>query len=139
MEVIIRDATPDDADHVAQLWVDLNHYILEYAPNYKYTDNAATGFSEYLRTLPKDPNGLLIVAELEGRLIGFIRGSIFTRAPSFVIRQQGKIWDLYVSEKYRRQGIGQKLVEQALRFFREKEMKFVEKVVSKLKMSNVET
>jgi len=126
MKVTIRKAIPDDADQVAQLWQELLRRHLQYGPCFAITDGAAVDFSDHLRKLPNDPNGLLLVAESEGRLVGFVHGSVLKRPPCFVIPQQGQIWDLFVSEPFRRQGVARELVDRAMSFFREKGMTFVD-------------
>ncbi len=126
MKVTIRKAIPDDADQVAQLWQELLRYHLQYSPCFEISDRAAIDFSDHLRKLPNEPSDLLLLAESNGYVVGFLHGSILKRPPCFVIPQQGQIWDLFVSEPFRRQGVARELVDRALEFFREKGMKFVD-------------
>lgn len=126
MKATIRKAVADDATPVAQLWQALLHHHLPYSPCFEIADNAAIGFSDHLRKLPDNPAGLLLVAEMEVRLVGFLHGSILNRPPCFTIPRQGQIWDLFVLEPFRHQGVARELVNRAMEFFREKGIRFVD-------------
>jgi cytidine deaminase len=96
--MIIRTATADDASELARLNADFNE-----------TDTPA----DHIASRLADPHGIetAIVAEIDGRLVGFaglrITTSPFYREPS------AELTELYVEPAYQRQGIGRALATYA--------------------------
>jgi len=60
-------------------------------------------------SLGRDDCRVLVAESLGGEVVGYITGHISDRAPVFSLSQYGHISDLYVSEGWRRKGIGGKL------------------------------
>jgi ribosomal protein S18 acetylase RimI-like enzyme len=65
---------------------------------------------------------MIYVAEVEGRVVGLIAGIVkdWVKAdlPWLVPHKEGEIEDLFVSDEYRRQGVGTKLVEKITEWFK---------------------
>ncbi len=59
--------------------------------------------------LGRDNCRVLVAQSLEGGMVGYIVGHIATTAPVFSFSQHGHISGLYVSERWRRKGIGRRL------------------------------
>ncbi len=70
-----------------------------------------------------DAKGLVLIAEEQGRIIGFAAGAVRDRRPEDVYQvvsfQDGELTELYVVPEARHRGIGTALVEACERWFRE--------------------
>ncbi len=91
--VIIRRANPSDLERLRRIEVECFH-------------EEAFPLS-YLRYIIENPNFIMLVAVLEGEIAGFIVASIEDFRDSIA----GHIYSIDVKPKYRRRGIGSKLLE----------------------------
>ena len=66
---------------------------------------------------------MFFVAEENGKIIGYIEGSVFKNYDIFKIKKKGLIDTLYVLPKYRKKGVAKKLVNEILKWFRSKGIK----------------
>jgi len=95
-------------------------------------DNYYKDFSQH-KTLEEDIKFWLndkdtrsLVAEDDGKLIGYLRAGV-EKAPDYVAAKKiGIIYDAFVLEKYRKQGIAKQLLTEALRWFEIKKVKNIE-------------
>ena len=69
---------------------------------------------KYLKEALDDPNQILYVARINNEVAGFIRCEIRETPHFYKERKEAYIDDLIVVEKYRRQGIATKLVEECI-------------------------
>ncbi|MFH1978938.1 MAG: GNAT family N-acetyltransferase [Patescibacteria group bacterium] len=121
----IRKANQKDLDdllELAKLQVDYHHKIDNYyKPFSKYR-----GIKKYHEQQLKDRDVRLLVAEDEnGKLIGFVDGSITTK-PDINFKKIGEIDTIFIKEDHRKKGIGNKLIKELLKWFKEKNIKHVE-------------
>ncbi len=64
----------------------------------------------------KSPTNLILVSEIDGKVVGYIWGYIETIMKNKI----GKIQELIVTSKQRGKGIGTRLIKQMLDFFKDK-------------------
>lgn len=69
-------------------------------------------------------NSKVLVAEMNGEIIGFIYGEV-SRRTDYLPRSVGAISTIYVAKKLRRKGIGVRLVEELREFFNSKRVEHV--------------
>ena len=98
--VLVRDATPDDAERLAALLTTLG-----------YPAEAATVAARFAWLLDVDPTARVLVAEIDGVVHGFatLHATPTLHRPAIV----GRITGIAVAEAARQLGIGQRLVEAA--------------------------
>lgn len=127
-QIVIRAAQAEDIDAVACLWealVDYHHRIDPELPS-----AAPQGAKRYARRLVDridDPTSCLLVADANGEVVGYVFGVIVDLAPEmFMHDASGFLADIYVSDSYRRQGIGRRLVEGLAAWFSEKGLRYFE-------------
>lgn len=110
MNMIIRKANIDDLKYVQELNYKL--FDLEYN-NFDSELNMEWTFSEkgekYFKELIE--NGTVWVAEDNNKVIGYLAGSIIGKT-SCATKTLAELDNFYIDEKYRRKGIGKKLVEE---------------------------
>ena len=71
----------------------------------------------WLGEVAADPHGIFLVAEADGRLVGFLIGTIDQSVPIYRVVQFGCVRELWVDEKYRRAGVGRMLMNRAIERF----------------------
>lgn len=114
MNILIREATEIDYPAINKMLLKLQNYHSENVPTiYKKLDTFFT-FDEYLKIL-EDRNVYFILATLDNEVIGLIWLS-FNEKLSKYEYQRKQIWieGIYIKTKYRRKGIAQKLVNEAI-------------------------
>lgn len=82
---------------------------------------------EMLKSVRKK-DGLILVAVVDKKIIGFIAGTI--KKPDFkdiegLPEKKGRIIELFITESYRREGIGKKLYEAMKKYFISKKCKAI--------------
>ncbi len=122
---IIRNFKEKDLSTVVRLskkMIDYHHEIDPYyKPSVKY-ENLKDDAREWLI----ERNTKVLVAEIDGGIVGYARGSI-ERSPMFVTPSKiGIVDDLFVAEPYRKQGIGERLFSGLLDWFKIKKVKNIE-------------
>jgi len=115
MEINVRDWNREDLPQIQQAW-------LGYFKNVARSDmhlrpDAGTAMKQWLNTRFRQVNGLGLVAETGGVIAGFLIGRIDdweSVPPVIESRRIGIIDAVYVSENFRRQGIGSQLIDRAI-------------------------
>ncbi len=130
MKVTIRKAKKKDLDSILIFRLKpLEHEIKTSGNNVhvqKYLEKR-TGFGKLWKNFVlkhiRDGIGLLLVAETEGKLVGYSWNFIRKRGVLFGV-DNGNIADIYVLPKYRGKGISTKLRDAGYRWFRSKKLKY---------------
>jgi len=115
MEINVRDWNREDLPQIQRAW-------LGYFKNVARSDmhlrpDAETTMKQWLNTRFRQVNGLGLVAETHGVIAGFLIGRIDdweSVPPVIEPRRIGIIDAVYVSENFRRQGIGTQLIDRAI-------------------------
>ncbi len=104
--ILIRRAMKSDIPTVSKLAIEL----IEAVKNSGGT--AKDVLSENSRNVLTNPNSYILLAETEGKVIGFI--SFMTRKTIIHSGLCGLIDELVVSKRYRRKGVGKELIKAAI-------------------------
>jgi ribosomal protein S18 acetylase RimI-like enzyme len=121
-QITIRFVETADAPTIAALWTDLvaYHQSLDSA----LPTSAPNGAGRYAKRLLQhldDNNTCALVAEVDGKIIGYVLGMIVDLLPDIFAEQPGGfLADIYVEAAYRRKGVGRALVRELQDWFREK-------------------
>ena len=119
MEISVRDWNREDLSQIQQAW-------LGYFKNVARSDmhlrpDAENAMKQWLNTRFRQVNGLGFVAETNGVIAGFLIGRIDdweSVPPVIESRRIGIIDAVYVSDEFRRQGIGGQLIDRAIEAMR---------------------
>ena len=110
----VREAQHHDLDMIVELWASLMTHHLPLNPRlYRIQDHSQATYRTFVSRQISSDAGLVMVAEENDQLGGYVLGSQGQRAPVYAIRAIGMIYDLVVHPAKRRRGIGRALVEQA--------------------------
>jgi GNAT superfamily N-acetyltransferase len=115
MEINVREWGREDLPQIQRAW-------LEYFKNVARSDmhlrrDAEESMKQWLTSRCRQANSLGLVAEIDGNIGGFLIGRIDdweSVPPVIEPRRIGIIDAVYVSENYRRQGVGRQLIDRAI-------------------------
>ena len=117
MELLIRPATEDDYEGVNAVFADeLAHHVALLPERFQLADPVMP--RDWFLEVLANPNKMLIVAEVDGRVAGqiLIIDSVSVDDPIHRPRRYLEIDELAVLAEYRRQGIGRRLMQAAEQF-----------------------
>ncbi len=116
--VTIREGKHSDLQQVSSLWLEminlyqsLNDQAWEPAPD------GPEKYREWMEETLAQEERVLLVAEVEGEVLGFIHGRLGSSFPTMAPRRKGFITDLAVAAAHRRRGIGRRLAEAVSQWF----------------------
>jgi ribosomal protein S18 acetylase RimI-like enzyme len=125
-DVNIRNAKSSYIDAMFQLWVESMEYHKQFDPLLFGFDaqHAAVG-KRFITDQLKKATTLLIVAEKNNKIIGYLLAEIRDRLPFQTLKKTGFIFDIVVAEKERCKGIGTLLLNRSFEFFKKKKISTV--------------
>lgn len=114
---LVREATQQDVERVVELWGEHVDFHAECDPRFQRVDGSEDGFAQHMRAKLDEADYLLLVAEVEGEVVGFLNGQLLQYPPCFVRREHGFMDNMAVSSRWQRKGIGSALLEKAMAWF----------------------
>jgi len=128
----IRKAKAEEVGQIADLQRELMLHEKKIESTYFYniSKDARERFIEFAKKKIENRNSKLFVAIIDGKIVGYILGWIKERPPVFKLKKVGYISDCFVIEKFRGEGIGEKLAQRMLAWFKIKKLNYAELVVT---------
>jgi len=112
MEITVREWGRDDLSQIQQAW--LQHFQSVARSDMQVRPDADSGMKQWLAARFRQPNSVGLVAETNRIVAGFLIGRIDdweSIPPVIKPRRIGIIDAVYVSEQFRREGIGSRLID----------------------------
>ena len=128
--ITIKKASHKNADSIKNLWCEFMDFHERYDTVYKRAGKGADLFGQFVDKQISDRNALVLVAQINKEICGYLLARIEYRPPVFAERKHGVIYDVAVSGKFRRKGIGEKLYNESLEWFRKRKVTRVELTVA---------
>ena len=124
MAAVIRKATKSDLPAVGRLGAALllAHYEFDPQRFMQGGADAEEGYAWFLGTQLQRPDSLVLVAESDGEIVGYLYAGIEPRNWKELREEAGFVHDILVHESRRGGGIAQALMDGALAWFRERGM-----------------
>lgn len=124
----IRLATHKDIQAISTMLTEFFAYNAEQQPNYYIASNED---GKYPRSVIDSNNGDIIIAETEGRLMGLLHIEEDATLPysSVQIYKFACIVDFFVNQKYRKNGVGHLLLEEAKHWAQSRNLEYLELMV----------
>ena len=117
--MLIREATKEDVPNILPVWRELMEFHAQRDPYWNLGESANEAFSKHLIEVLEKEDAFVSVACDNHTIIAYCRCSIVQRPPVFAApRQFGSFSELVVLPKYRRKGVGERMVEHAVEWFR---------------------
>ena len=113
----IRTATPDDIDEILPIWSEFMAFHRQFDPHFPTPEGAEQTFAAFIGENIAAAEWTVLVAEVEGRVVGYHMGTIATYPPVFASTRFGNIFDLAVTRDHRCRGIGTKLSKTLIEWF----------------------
>ena len=89
------------------------------AAKYGFLPEPGKRYKGWLRSQIKDDRSLVLVAETQSGLVGFLIATEEQEIPIYQLQSFGFVHDLWVEPEYRQQGIAQGLVQRTIEHFRQ--------------------
>jgi ribosomal protein S18 acetylase RimI-like enzyme len=111
---LVREMTADDLQPVSELAEQLVklHHGWD-TTRFFITKDIAKGYRWYFNSLLDDAESLLLVAEVDGVIAGYLYGSVEERDWAKLLDAHGAIHDLFVAESHRKHGVARALMNEA--------------------------
>jgi len=141
MKIKIEEVKKGDINSIVKLQMRLADYHKEIDPRYyRSGKESEKQRRERLKGYfsKKRKNTKILVAKVNGKITGFLKGAIHKLHLYCREERMGEISQLYIDEKFRRKRIGKLLFEELLKWFKKRKIKFIEvQVDSKNKIAIV--
>ena len=116
---VVRHAELKDISAIEVLWQEMMDFHIKNDWRLKIRPTARESYIRYVKgTLMKSPGHFIVVAELQGKIVGYLTGRIENTEPVYVVSYFGHITDISVTESARRHGVGKALFAYAEMWFK---------------------
>jgi GNAT superfamily N-acetyltransferase len=116
-KILIRRASDSDAEQLAELRLLLQQHAEESNHSiWRITEEGKRFLKQKVENDLASSSGLVLVAEMDGKVIGFVHGEVAHRT-DYLPRSVGSISTTYVTKKFRRRGVGARLIVGLCMFF----------------------
>ena len=130
----IRKATRRDIPRLVELWWELQVQYFSYDLPYYRNKSKAACFRLYQKRLEQyfgKRNLILLVAQQDAAVIGFVIGEILPRSNYHRVETYGDVGPLGVAAGWRRQGIGARLLQALEKEFRKRQVRLIQMYVDR--------
>ena len=127
--ITIRDASEDDLPDVVNLWGMLARHHESISDDFELAWDSKRKWRDYLERKFSEISTKLVVAEEEGKLVGFMLCLLSPNTPIFKERKIGVISDVYVMEALRRKGVANKMLGVAIKWLKKNRVRSVQLAV----------
>lgn len=113
-------------DQLVKLFKEFGNYLMEVDPLKRtvYKPDNAEPYTKCILNKVVKANGTVYVAVKDKKVIGFIMSTVRDMKPSLeddcIAHRKGRVIELFVTERYRKHGVGKKLIDKMEKFFKEK-------------------
>jgi len=137
----MRDPTAPHPQKLPQTTVELNKQLADYHRRidryYKPGSETEKSFRKHLLEIMRKRSVKILVAESDNKIIGYFIGRIERAKPFVAPERIGRISDAFVEARYRNSGIGRRMFEELIRWFRKNKIKHVELSVDSRNKSSI--
>jgi ribosomal protein S18 acetylase RimI-like enzyme len=125
VDATVRTATEDDAEAIMSLWNGYAETLADYDERFTIEDGGREKWQSYFtNSLVESSRGDILLAEVDGEIVGALEARIIGGHPVFNFGKHGQVYGHYVDESMRGRGVGRALLEAAEEWFQEREMPF---------------
>ncbi|MCP4571794.1 MAG: GNAT family N-acetyltransferase [bacterium] len=114
----VRSALPEDIPAIVDLWVEFMDFHTTLDPDFVRGQDSVAHWTEYVTGLLDAADHCVLVADDEDVLAGYIVAIAKEIPPYRTIRKYGYLQEIGVARRFRRQGVGRRLVAAAEEWMR---------------------
>ena len=122
----IREAREKDVDAILELVKKLADYHRRIDKDYRPGKKLPRGYKNRFLEIIRKKNSKIVVAENGGKIVGYFSGKIEKAKPYLIFKRMGKISNAFIEEGYRGKGIGKKMLDFLIKWFKKKGIECVE-------------
>ncbi|MDD4662070.1 MAG: GNAT family N-acetyltransferase [Candidatus Pacebacteria bacterium] len=122
----IRKARIKDLEKIVALSYKSAILHQKLTPYYKVSKDLKEVLFRSLKKNIHSSNSCILLAEEDGKMIGYLLAFKIDRLEMFEVKEVGFIADIFIEEGKRRMGVGEKLLKKCYNWFKEKNINFVE-------------
>jgi len=125
-QVDIRKAVMEDVPAIVEIWKELMDFHKELDAIFSRSATGHERFAEFLTSNMEKEDSCILVAADGGHLVGYCQACISKYPPVLIKEKYVEIFDMAVTEKYQRQGIGRMIIDALRRWYADKEVDRIE-------------
>lgn len=125
-QVKIREAAVGDVPVIVEIWKELMDFHKELDAIFSRSATGHERFAEFLTSNMEKEDSCVLVAADGGRAVGYCQACISKYPPVLVREKYVEIFDMGVTEKYQRQGIGRMMIDALRRWYADKDVGRIE-------------
>lgn len=133
----VRRARLEDIEAITPLWLDMMREHESRDPRFKLATSPEAAYKGQFREMIENPDTAVFLAEEEGRAVGYLMALVLRNPPFFPNNSYGFVAEMAVAPDFRRTGIGRRLWDRALGWFRRKGVQNVQLNVSRANESGM--
>ena len=123
--VEIKEAAEEDVKILLEFSRKLNEFERKLYPNYRRFELDKEKIEKFFRKRIKREDSVFLIAWANGKPVGMAYAWIVKSFLFFKEEKYGYIGEVWVEEGFRRKGIGRKLVEKIIEWFKSKGIKWI--------------
>jgi len=122
----ITEATEKDIPEIVELWKELSDHHSNIDSFFTRRKDGHVNFKSFITELIKSEEAKIFIAIEDEKIIGYTIAIIDPYPPVYLLEKHGSIYDMFVTLKHRKKGIGNKLWQEALKWFKTLDLERVE-------------
>ncbi|MFH1583350.1 MAG: GNAT family N-acetyltransferase [Candidatus Falkowbacteria bacterium] len=123
---VVRPAKIKDLPEVAKMRLELSKYHEAFDDDFKVNKKAKKYYINLYKKYIYSNKKKLLVIENEDKLIGFGSALIMKKEPISRDKEYAHIRDMYISKKFRRQGLAGEILNIFYKWFKERKIKYID-------------
>jgi len=121
----IRKATKKDLESLNKLQIGLAKYEAKLRKTLIDPEKVRKWYEKHYKKMIKKKNCAFFVAEVNGKIVGYILGGIETPTHRHIYKRRGYIHDAFILDEYRRKRVGKQLTQKLFKWFKSKGIKWI--------------
>ena len=129
-DILIKKCKKEDIPQLKDIYTECIQYHIKTGYHLDKVFNAPELFSDHAKELINRDDGLLIVAKSDNQIVGYCASKISEKPPVYAELRYGEIENLAVSRDFQRQGVGEKLFQETVKWLQKRNIKRIEIMVT---------
>jgi GNAT superfamily N-acetyltransferase len=122
----VQKAEDRHLEDIKRIWIDLMVYHSKFEPFWEMSDDAIDNFTWWMSREIHNEDSCVLVALDREKVVGYVGGIVKFHPPVFRETRHFLITDMQVDIEYRRQGIGEALMNELYKWTAGKDIKRIE-------------